>query len=227
VANAFRHRTFARGSVLFNEGPRADTYYLIAEGQVKVFQTSSEGYEVILHIFGPGEIVGALAILGEGSYPGTAVALADVSAFSVSSRDFDRILERFPTITRNLLRFAAAMIQASHRRLRELATERVEQRIARTIARLANQMGAKSDEGIRLTTPLSRQDLANLTGTTLFTVSRTLKAWERKGILRSSRAGLTILQPHALVAIGEDLPQRRHPVDRSLRWRNDNPAATP
>ncbi|HET7011198.1 MAG TPA: Crp/Fnr family transcriptional regulator [Anaerolineales bacterium] len=207
VARAFRPRTFTRGETLFHEGHRAATYYLIAKGQVKILQTTAEGFEVILHIFGEGELVGALPNLGEGTYPATAAALGDVEAFSISSGAFDSILERFPPIAVNMLRFAAGVIQHSHRRLREMATERVEQRIARTLVRLVRQMGVKTDEGILLTAPLSRQDLANLAGTTLFTVSRTLKAWERRGILRTGRGRLTILDPHGLIVIGEDLPK--------------------
>ena len=208
MAASFRAREYARGSKLFLQGQPAAVYYLVGEGQVKVFQTSSEGFDVILHIFGPGDLIGALPMLGEGTYPGTAVGLTEVVAFSVSSEDFEVILKRFPAVTVNLLHFAAGIIQASHARLRELATERVERRIARTIARLASQTGVKTEEGITLSVPLSRQDLADLTGTTLFTVSRTLKAWERKGIVRASRAALTVLHPHALIAIGEDLPDR-------------------
>lgn len=211
IAASFRPRTYPRGSHLFLQGQPASVYYLIGEGQVKVLQTSSAGFDVILHIFGPGDLIGALPMLGEGTYPGTAVGLTEVVAFSVASGDFEAILKRFPAVTVNLLHFAAGILQATHVRLRELATERVERRIARAIARLASQMGVKTDEGITLSVPLSRQDLANLTGTTLFTVSRTLKAWERKGILRASRASLTVLHPHALIAIGEDLPER-HPA---------------
>lgn len=210
AARAFRPRTFSRGAILFHEGHHAGTYYLIGEGQVKILQTSPEGYEVILHILGPGELVGALPTMGEGSYPATAVALGEVLAFAIAPETFDGLLRRFPQVTVNMLRFAAGVIQVSHRRLREMATERVEQRIARTLARLVRQMGARSPEGITLTAPLSRQDLANLAGTTLFTVSRTLKAWERRGILRAGRGKLTILDPHSLIAIGEDLPE--HPA---------------
>lgn len=208
VAASFRSRPFQRGRQLFRQGDPAAVYYLVGEGQVKIVQTSPEGLEVILHIFGPGEIIGALPTLGEGAYPGTAVALTDGLAFAIEADDFDDILQRHPSVTVRLLRFATEVLQASHVRLRELATQRVEQRIARTIARLATQTGVKTDDGVTLSTPLSRQDLANLTGTTLFTVSRTLKAWERRGILRSSRNRLTVLNPHALIAIGEDLIER-------------------
>jgi CRP-like cAMP-binding protein len=97
------------------------------------------------------------------------------------------------------------VLQASHEKLREMATERVEQRIARTLARLANQIGKQTEAGILIDAPLTRQDLAEMTGTTVFTVSRTLKSWEREGILQVGREKVTITNPHRLVVLGEDL----------------------
>jgi len=202
----FTPRRFPRDASLLLEGDPAEVYYLLAEGQVKVIQTSAEGFEVILHLLGPGDLVGALPNLNEGTYPASVIALTEVTAYAVSPADFDAILERHPSVAIHLLRFAAARLRASHARLREMATERVERRIARTLSRLAGQIGERTERGIVLRAPLSRQDLAELTGTTLFTVSRTLKEWERRGILIAGREQVILLNTHALVAIGEDLP---------------------
>jgi CRP-like cAMP-binding protein len=206
IAALFSPRRFPRDAALFLEGDPAETYYLLADGRVKITQASAEGFEVILHLLGPGDLVGALPNLNEDTYPANATALTEVVAFAVSPADFDTILERHPSVAIHLLRFAAARLRASHARLRELATERVEQRIARTLARLAAQIGERTERGIVLRAPLSRQDLAELTGTTLFTVSRTLKEWERRGILIAGREQVILLNTHALATIGEDLP---------------------
>jgi CRP-like cAMP-binding protein len=206
ITRRFRPRRFTRDAALLLEGDPAEVYYLLAEGQVKVVQTSAEGVEVILHLLGPGDLLGALPNLNEGTYPASAIALTEVVAYAVSPRDFDTILERHPSVAVYLLRFAASRLRASHARLRELATERVERRIARTLSRLAGQIGQRTERGLILNAPLSRQDLAELTGTTLYSVSRTLKDWERRGILIAGRGQVTILNTHALVAIGEDLP---------------------
>ena len=105
-----------------------------------------------------------------------------------------------------MLRFATRVVQTSHNKIRELSTERVERRIARALSRLASQLGRQTEEGILLDFPLSRQDLAEMTGTTVFTVSRTLKAWERLEILQLGRERIVIAAPHELITIGEDLP---------------------
>ncbi|GBC80838.1 Global nitrogen regulator [bacterium HR09] len=96
-------------------------------------------------------------------------------------------------------------------RILELASERVEQRLARCLTRLARQVGRQVPEGILLDVPLSRQDLASMTGTTLYTVSRILSHWEGQGIVKAGRQKLVILRPHALVAVAEDLPEGGKP----------------
>jgi CRP-like cAMP-binding protein len=162
--------------------------------------------EVILHMLGPGELVGAFPTLGKGTYPASAQAFTDLVAYSISSEAFDDILENHNVVAVNLLRFSTRVLQASLGKLREMATERVEQRIARTLARLANQIGRQTEAGILIDVPLTRQDLAEMAGTTMFTISRTLKSWEREGILKVSREKVTITDPHRLVVLGEDFP---------------------
>ena len=206
VAARFKKRFFDRDALLFLEGEPAKTYYLLAEGQVKILQTSAEGFDVILHILGPGELIGALPTIEAGTYPASAQALNRVIAFAIASSDFEWMLHEFPAAALNLLRFSSRVLQNSLQKIREMATERVERRIARTLSRLAGQLGRETKEGILIDAPLSRQDLAEMTGTTIFTVSRTLKEWERAGILQARRQKVIITDPHRLVSIGEDLP---------------------
>ena len=191
------------------ENEPARVYFLIAEGRVKITQTSADGFQVILHVLGPGDLVGALPTLGEENYPASAEALSDLVTFSIDSPSFDELLLEQPPMALNLLRFAAGKLQATHARLREMATERVERRIAHTLGRLASQVGNRVEQGILLDAPLSRQDIAEMSGTTLFTVSRTLKKWERQGYLSSKREEVIITNPHELAVIAEDLPQNK------------------
>lgn len=207
VARWFKKATYATDETILLQGAPAEAFYLVAEGKVKVVQTSVEGLEVLLHVFEPGGVIGALPTVGEDTYPATAITLEPVVAYFVTADDFDAFLLDYPRVGRNLLKFATRMLQSAHRRLREMATERVERRIARTLARLAQQLGAEREGEIEIEAPLSRQDLADMSGTTLYTVSRTLKAWEREGLLRSQRKRITILRPHKLVVLAEDLPE--------------------
>jgi CRP-like cAMP-binding protein len=119
------------------------------------------------------------------------------------------LMERHPRISINAVRILANRVREFQDRVRELSTERVERRIARALLRLVRQAGKKVPEGVLIDLPLSRQDLAQMTGTTLFTVSRTLSQWESRGIIQSGRERVIICFPHGLVSIAEDLPEER------------------
>jgi CRP-like cAMP-binding protein len=106
----------------------------------------------------------------------------------------------------NGLRMVAGRFRDLQRRYQELATERVERRVARTLLRLTRQAGKGVPEGVLLDLPLSRQDLGDLTGTTLYTVSRILSRWEQDGLITTGRERVIVCKPHGLVAIAEDLP---------------------
>ena len=119
--------------------------------------------------------------------------------------EMHRLMEQIPQISINALGILASRVREFQDRLRELATERVERRIAHTLLRLARQTGRKVPEGVLIDMHLTRQDLAEMTGTTLYTVSRTLSQWEAQGLVQSSRERVVIRFPHGLVSIAEDL----------------------
>jgi CRP-like cAMP-binding protein len=83
-------------------------------------------------------------------------------------------------------------------RVRELTTARVDQRIAQTLLRLSRQCGRKETDGVLITQPLTRQELADLAGTTLYTVSRTLTKWESLGLIESRKRLLLLRSPEQL-----------------------------
>ncbi|MFP3853340.1 MAG: Crp/Fnr family transcriptional regulator [Anaerolineales bacterium] len=213
VSRSFKSARFEPDETIFLEGETADSFHLVASGKVKVVQTSVEGLEVILHIFEPGGVLGALPTVGKETYPASAITLESVETYFINHQDFEELMQQHPRVARNLLHFATRMLQAAHRRLRELATERVERRIARTLVRLTTQLGEEKGDSLVIDAPLSRQDLADMSGTTLYTVSRTLKAWEREGILVARRKRVEILRAHKLIAIAEDLPEQASPEE--------------
>ncbi|MGD8620666.1 MAG: Crp/Fnr family transcriptional regulator, partial [Anaerolineales bacterium] len=145
VARRFHLRALEDDEPLFYQDDPASVFYLILEGQVKILQTTAEGFEVILHVLGPGDIVGALPTIGAGTYPAGAVSLGSTKAAFINADAFNQILQQYPIIASNLLRFAMKVLQRSHQKIRELATERVERRIARALSRLSGQLGRRQD----------------------------------------------------------------------------------
>jgi CRP-like cAMP-binding protein len=114
---------------------------------------------------------------------------------------------RYPDLAFNAMRIMSGRTVELQERLQEIQSERVEGRVAHALARLALQAGRRTAEGVEIDFPLSRQDLADMTGTTLHTVSRTLSAWEARGIVAGRRRKVVILRPHELVVIGQNLPK--------------------
>lgn len=208
VVQASQSRNIDAEKFLFMQGDEADAFYLLLEGSVKLTQVTLDGQEIILRYASPGEAFGLIAFLAEQTYP--------VSAFTVNNSqvrvwyqsEVHALMNRIPTIATNALQIMSRHVREFQDRIRELSTERVERRIARALLRLARQMGKKAPEGVYLNLPISHQDLAELTGTTLYTVSRTFSKWETMGLIKTGREQVLIRVPHGLVSIADDLQGR-------------------
>lgn len=198
------------GAHYFLEDDPADRGYLLLKGKVKLTQVTLEGQQVILGYLSPGRVFGIIAILKKVAYPVSAQAVGDCTALAWDQRTLNLLMEQYPQIALNSLHIMAGQIREFQNRVRDLSTKRVETRIARAVLRLANQTGVKVPEGILIDLPLSRQDLAEMTGSTLYTVSRILHDWENMGIVHSKRQKIVITNPHGLVIIAEDLPENQH-----------------
>ncbi len=195
----------ARGESFFRQGDPAARVYVVASGRVKLQGVHPDGRVVLHRLAGPGDVFGALALLGEENYPVTAEAWEPAEALGWTGDHLRGLAADHPQLAWNLLRVAARRVRELQGRVEELVAERVERRIARALLRLARQVGRRTEEGVRIDLTLSREDLANLTGTTLFTTSRVLSRWEAQGIVRAGRQRLVIRNPHALVEVAEDL----------------------
>lgn len=199
-------RRVPKGTRIFGQGDEAKGGHALIDGRVKIVQTGAEGHQVVLRFIGPGEMFGTLAMFTDGVYPADAVAVSDCVEIHWTAEAMTALMEDHPRIALNALGIVGQRLRDVQNRLREVSTERVERRIARALTRLVRQAGRRVETGVAIDFPLSRQDLAEMTGTTLHTVSRTLSAWEGQGIVESGRQHVVIRRPHALVAIAEDMP---------------------
>ena len=200
-------RAVEEGAYFFFQGDVADYLYIMMNGRAKLCQISSDGQQVNLRTLIPGQLFGAVgAVEPRATYPAFAQALEDSTAIAIECAEFRKILETRPHLSFGLMRLMTGYIREIQERYRELATERVEQRIARALLRLAAQSGRRLEgEGLLIELSFSREDLAEMTGTTLYTVSRTLSAWEKRGILKTGRERIILPNPHDLVRLAEDL----------------------
>ncbi len=193
------------GTNFFRQGQEARYLFVVVGGQVKVSQLTPEGHQILVRYAGPGEMFGCAPLYGGSEYPATATAMIPSEALAWNRPVMDRLMERYPVIALNALELLGEELFETRARYQELATERVERRVARALLRLVAQAGRKVEGGVLIEFPVTRQDLAEITGTTLHTVSRIVSGWEQQGIVASGRRRIVIRRPHALVSIAEDL----------------------
>ena len=190
-------------SILFHQGDPAISCFLVNRGRLKMTKLNEQGREVIFRYIGAGELIAAVALLKDRNYLVTAESIEATDVTSWDKPAMMQLMHRYPDIAINLLGIILERIDDVQHRYLEVCTERVNQRIARSLLRLMRRAGSKTREGIQLNIPLSRQNIADYSGTTLYTVSRTLSAWEKKGWIKSGRSQIVITDPHALVHFSE------------------------
>jgi len=200
-------RTVEDGEFFFLQGDAAIYFYVLVSGRAKLIQANPAGQQVNLRTINEWQMFGAIgAVRNEAAYPATAQALEPSVALAIESNFLHEALKTRPYLNFGLMRLMTGYIQEMQERYRELATERVECRIALAVLRLAAQIGERvGEDETMVELPLSRQDVAEASGTTIFTVSRVLSDWERRGLVETGRERVLIRSPHGLVQISEGL----------------------
>ncbi len=190
--------------ILFHEGDPAQSCYLVVKGSLKLAKLNEQGREVIIRYIGPAELTAEIAVLKEKDYPVTAEAIKETEVISWDKQTMLELMRKYPDIAINMLDTVLERINDVQSRYLELSTELVGQRIARTLMRLMRRAGKKTKEGVRIDIPLSRQNIADYCGTTLYTASRMLSVWEKRGWIKSGREQIIITDSHAIEMFAEN-----------------------
>jgi CRP/FNR family transcriptional regulator len=203
IAEVAEVKAFAKGETIFEqESPSA--FYAIASGRVKIFKMLPSGKDIILEVFGPGDPLGAVAAYMERPFPASAAALEDTTCIIIPRTAFFRLLELQPSLVRGLLLGLTTRLVELIGRLAELTGGRIEPRFARLFLKLASQMGKDDRGGTFIPLPLSRQELADMTGTTIETCIRIMSRWNKESIVRTEKDGFVVLNRRELEQISEE-----------------------
>lgn len=194
---------YPKGTEVFQQDLEAQSFYLLLHGHLRVFRLTPDGQQVVVRYISPGEIFGVAMALGRKTYPATAAAAVDSVALVWPNAVWPRISQRYPSLLANALHTVGSRLQDAQTRVVEMSTEQVERRIAHALLRLAQQSGRKVEAGIQIDFPISRQDVAEMTGATLHTVSRVLSAWEARGLVESGRQRITLRDAHRIFMLAE------------------------
>ena len=204
IAEVARVQQFEKGDTIFEQESPSDAFYAIASGRVKIFKMMPNGKDVILEVFGPGDPLGAVAAYMDRPFPASASALEDTTCVIIPRPAFFRLLETHPSLVRGLLLGLTTRLVELTNRLAELTGGRIESRFARLFLKLASEMGRAERGGTFIPLALSRQELADMTGTTIETCIRIMSRWNKDDVVRTEKDGFVVLDVKELERIAAE-----------------------
>ena len=204
IARAATVRRYEKGQVIFEQETPSDAFYTIASGRVKIFKMLPTGKDLILEIFGTGDPLGAVAAYDGRPFPASAVALEDTVCVVIPRATFFRLLEEHPSLVRGLMFGMTIRMVELTNRLAQLSGTRIEPRFARLFLKLASEMGRSERGGTFIPLALSRQELADMTGTTIETGIRIMSRWGKEDVVRTEKDGFVILDRRTLEAVAAE-----------------------
>lgn len=198
-----QERAYRAREYIFSEGEAATWFCVVRSGHVKILRTSREGKDVVLELLGPGEPFGGVAVIERRPYPASAQATEPSTVLRIPQEPIVALAERHPSIIREMALMIGRRLRAAHDSMKSLAVDPVEARLAATLLRLAEREGTREGRGIRLPFHLTRQSLADMTGTTVETAIRIVSRWLRDGVVREDGTHLVLGDLEALRGIAE------------------------
>ncbi len=198
-----RSLRIAKGQAVFEHEQEAHSFFLLLDGHVRVVKITPDGQEVIVRYISPGELMGIAHALGRTTYPASAITASDCVLLAWPSQLWSEFASTYSNFRANTYKMVGERLQDAHARVVQMSTEQVDQRVAHALLKLVKQTGKQTEDGLLIDFPISRQDIAEMTGTTLHTVSRLLAAWEEKGLVKSGRQKVTVVEPHRLLMLAE------------------------
>jgi CRP/FNR family transcriptional regulator, nitrogen oxide reductase regulator len=203
ISSLFREVGYEPGQPIFVAGDPAVRLYVVAAGKVKLLRHALTGQEVVLDILLPGDFFGSLPVLGEAVYADTALAHTTCCALTITGSDFQQILQRYPPVSLALLEIVSHRLHEAHKVIHQLSTSPVESRVAATLLKLAEKAGKERAGEVLIQLPLSRQDLADMTGATIETVSRIMSQFRKQKLVRSGRGWVAIVDQEKLAELSK------------------------
>lgn len=204
INRLFRDQGYQADETIYYAGDPAERLYVVAAGKVKLIRHTSRGKDVLLDILTPGEFFGSLSTLGSDEYPETAQAQTTSCILSIGSEQFRIILDSYPIVALQVLDTVSARLRESQEMVRQVSAHSVERRIAYTLLKLGEKFGVEQEMGLLIQAPLSRDDLAQMTGATTETTSRVISQFQRSGMIRSGRQWIAITDRQGLEAIAKE-----------------------
>jgi CRP-like cAMP-binding protein len=198
LAAVAREVEYPAREYVFREGDPADWFCVVRSGRVKIFRQAREGRDVVLELLGPGEPFGGVAVIERRPYPASAQTTEASTVLKIPGALVVALAERHPSIIRDLARVIGQRLRNAHDSVTALAADPVEARLAATLLRLAERDGIRDTRGLSLPFHLTRQNLADMSGTTVETTIRVVSRWLKDGRVREEGGHLLVPSVDAL-----------------------------
>ncbi len=199
LAGLVLERRFNAGEYIFWEGDAPDWFYIIAEGRIKVIKHASSGKDFIVAFFGEGEMFGEVAVFENRPYPASSQAVTGLRVLGIKREDFLTFLSERPQVALRIINVLGGRLREAQSRLSDFAGERVEQRVARILLMLHAKIGSDL--------PFTKQEVADMAGTTTETAIRVISRLKSAGIVHSGRGKMVILDEKRLTLLSQGPPQ--------------------
>jgi len=196
---------FAPAELVYFSGDPASQLFILAAGNIKLLQHTSEGKDILLEILGPGEFFGSLSASGEPYYLETAQAITHVCVMKISTEQFRKVLLDYQQISLRVLDVMTERLYSTREMLKQVSLYSVEKRIAHILIKLAYKLGEKTSHGILIQIPLSREDLADMAGTTPETTSRIMSLFEKSNLISTGRRWVSVQDLKGLTKLNQNL----------------------
>jgi len=188
--------------LIFSEGDEPDWFYFVLSGEIKITKLSQEGKEIILELIQPGGFFGGVAVIRGFPYPANAVAKENSEILKISRENFQKVLDRFPTVMMDIMQNIGDRIKESRETTKNIALEKVHLRIAALLLKLSEQSGVEEEDGVLLNLKLTKQDIAEMVGTTVETAIRTMSSFKKQGLISEKAGKILIKDPSGLHDLG-------------------------
>ena len=208
VKRAMR-KQWKAGAWVYRRGDLATQFYMLESGRIKVLKAGTRGAETVMRFSAPGQVFGDSALLKKSAYACSALAASASATLSWSTETVWEMMRAYPRMAENVMQIFLTQVAHLQDRCLNLAGETVERRLARSLSQLALSIGKKSGRDTIIGDGFSAKDLADLSGTTIYTVSRVLGEWERRGLLKKGRGWVAILDDDGLLQ--EAAKSKDHP----------------
>jgi CRP/FNR family transcriptional regulator len=192
ISTLFEKINFKNNETIFVEGDPSDKFYLVAEGSVKILKHTMMGKDIILEMMSPGDIFGGVAVLDRKPFPASAQAMESTTVIWISRQNLLKIIEEYPILKLEIVKYFSDKLRDAHEMLKNIATERVEKRVASLLLKLSEKVGTEDGDYRKIDFPLTRQEIAEMVGTTVETCIRTISKLQKNGLIKSSNGRISI-----------------------------------